>query len=81
MKMERPPSTARIWPVTKGAQARKCTACAMSSGEPTRAERRGGDDALALGVGELPVLGPGDGAGRDAVDADLGRELDARASA
>src|SRR6266513_1464032 len=36
-KVERPPSTARICPVTKGALARKCTASAMSSGEPMRA--------------------------------------------
>src|SRR5438034_268707 len=35
-KVERPPSTARICPVTKGAQARKCTASATSSGEPMR---------------------------------------------
>src|SRR5678816_2489255 len=28
-KMERPPSTARIWPVTNVAQARKCTACCL----------------------------------------------------
>ena len=34
--MERPPSTATTWPVTKGAQARKCTARAMSSGVPVR---------------------------------------------
>src|SRR4051812_14504055 len=35
-KIDLPPSTAMICPVTYGAQARKCTACAMSSGEPTR---------------------------------------------
>src|SRR3990172_5075769 len=34
---ERPPSTARTWPVMKGAVARKCTASAISSGEPRRA--------------------------------------------
>ena len=48
----------------------------MSSGEPVRRERRGGDDALALGVLELPVLGPGDGARRDAVHAHPRRELE-----
>src|SRR4051812_33674306 len=36
-KRERPPSTAMICPVTYEAQARKCTACATSSGEPVRA--------------------------------------------
>src|SRR5260221_11231476 len=36
MKIERPPSTATICPVTYGAQARKCTAWAMSSGVPMR---------------------------------------------
>src|SRR5258707_7560091 len=36
MKIERPPSTATICPVTYGAQARKCTAWAMSSGVPSR---------------------------------------------
>src|SRR6185503_16845947 len=45
-------------------------------GRAGAAERRGGDDALPLRVGKLPILGPGDGAGRDAVHAHAGRELD-----
>src|SRR5688500_725433 len=39
-------------------------------------QRRRGDDAAALVVGELAVLRPGDGAGRNAVDAHRRRQLD-----
>src|SRR6185312_7769756 len=39
-------------------------------------ERRGRDDAAALGGIELVVLGPGDGAGRHAVYAHARRQLD-----
>src|SRR6185295_6745672 len=45
-------------------------------GRAETGERRGGEDALAFRVRKLPVLGPGDGAGRDAVDAHARRELD-----
>src|SRR4029079_14687297 len=39
-------------------------------------ERRAGDDARALGRLERAVLGPGDGARRHGVDADLRRKLE-----
>src|SRR2546430_1167478 len=39
-------------------------------------ERRGGEDARALGLVELAVLWPGDRARRDAVDAHARRELE-----
>ena len=73
--MLRPPSTARIWPVTYGASAAKKNAArAMSSGEPVRLSAVLRDD-FVLQVLVEAALGPEDRPGRDGVDAHLRPEF------
>ena len=74
-KTDLPPSTARTWPVTKGAVARKCTARAISSGAPSRSSGVVATTRARSSRRELSVFGPGDRAGRDRVDAHLRPEL------
>ena len=73
--MLRPPSTARICPVTNGASAAKnSTVRAISAGEPGRCSAVC-SRMRCLRCRVDTVLGPEYRAGRDAVDAHLGRQF------
>ena len=73
--MLRPPSTARIWPVTNGASvAKNSTARAMSSGEPLRCSGVS-SRIFFFAVHRCRRLRPHHRARGDAIDAHLGRKL------